>query len=113
MNIFVECTERSPEEIEKELDQIYRLKSLYSEQKKIPKDVPVNFLTKKLKDEKIKQSFLNLIEYKGKKVLIRRELPKQVILESKRFRKLTDKLRGGNLRFRWEFPMGVSSKLFI
>lgn len=82
----MELTEKSPEKLEKEIDQIFRLRSSDAEQKKLLKDALVNVLTKKLKDEILRQGYLNPIEYRGKKVLVMRELPRQVILERKSFR---------------------------
>lgn len=63
------------------------------EQRRVPRDVLVNMLTKKMKDEILKLSFLNPMEVKGKKVIIMKELPKQLLVDRKIFRKLTDRLK--------------------
>lgn len=47
------------------MDQIFRLRSLYAEQRKVPKDILVNFIMKKMKDEIWKLHFTNPIEYTG------------------------------------------------
>lgn len=57
INIFAELIELGTEEIDKGLDQVFRLRSSYAEQKKIPRDVLVNALTKKMREEIIKQGF--------------------------------------------------------
>lgn len=56
----------------------------------------------------MRQNFKNPIEYEGSRVKIMRQLPKQILTEKKAFKKLTDKLRGKNIGFRWELPKGLS-----
>lgn len=40
--------------------------------------------------------------------MIMREMPRQVILQRKSFKRLIEKLKKKNVRFRWELPIGVS-----
>lgn len=108
LNIFSELVERLLEEIDRELDQVYRLKFRIAEQRKYTSDVLVNVLTRRLKEEILRQSILNPIEYNGKKVRILRKLPRQVLWDRKIYRKLTEKLIKKNKRFRWELPNGLS-----
>lgn len=67
----------------------------------------VNVTKKKMKEEIIKQSYQNS-EVNGKQILIMKELPKQILMDRKAFRKLTDKLKVNNVKFQWEMPIGVS-----
>lgn len=93
MFLLVELLDVKSTDIDKGLDQVYRLKTTFVRRDSIPKDINhiiVNVLSRKPKDEIMKQSLLNPIEYKGKKILVLRELPRQVIMDSKKFRKLTD-----------------------
>lgn len=41
-------------------------------------------------------------------MIILRELPREVILHLKKFRKLVENLKKKNVRFRWELPTGIS-----
>lgn len=78
------------------------------DQRNYTSDVIVNVLTRKLKEEILRQGIKNPIEYKGKKIRILRELPRQVLMERKIYKKLTEKLFKKNIRFRWELPRGLS-----
>lgn len=100
--------EKMPEEVDKGLDLIYRLKSRYVERQGISQDVVINCVSKILKEELLKQIYDNPIEYKDKRVMIMTELPRQVILQRKTFKGLIEKLKKKNVRFRWELPLGVS-----
>lgn len=62
----------------------------------------------KMKDDILRQCFDNPIEYKGRKVITMKELPRQVILQRKKFRKLTEVLKKKKIWFRWELPIGIT-----
>lgn len=106
--MFAELTEKSMEEIDKGLDQVFRLRSKFIKRENTTQDVMVIVLSKKLKNKILRQSYLNPIESNGKRVLILRELPRQVILQRKGFKILPDKLKAKNMRFRWELPSGLN-----
>lgn len=76
INVVAELLELNPEEIDKRLDYVFRLQSPYVNKEKIPRDIIVNVTSKQLKDQIIQQSLQNPIEYKGRKVMILRELPR-------------------------------------
>lgn len=108
VKILAELIELKPIEIDKSLDQIFSLRASYRNKDKGPRDVLVNVLSKKLKDEIVQQSLQSPIEYNGKKVVILRELPRQIITEREKIKKLTDNLKKKGVRFRWELPAGLS-----
>lgn len=108
VTILAELLEKSPELIDANLDQIYRLRLRFAEKEGVPRDVIVNTTTKKLKEEILRQCYENPIEYKGRKVIIMKELPRQVILQRKKFKKLIEVLKKKKIRFRWELPEGVT-----
>lgn len=74
----------------------------------LPQDVIANVLSKTLKEEILRQSYTKPIEYRNKKVLIMKELPKQLIEDRRTYKKLVDILKGKDKRFRWELPTGLS-----
>lgn len=96
------------DEIESFIDQIYRLKPRKPEREGWTNNVIVNLFSKRIKEEIIKAWYENPIEYKGEKVLILRELPRQVVQFRKNMRRLTEKRMKKNIRFRWELPMGLA-----
>lgn len=106
--MFAELKERAPEEIDRELDQIYELRPSLVEQKNFPGNIIANMLNKKLKEDILRHSFDNPIEYDGFRIKILRELPKQILTGRKVYKKLTDKLKKQNLGLRWELPKGLS-----
>lgn len=92
LKIFAELLDRTPEEFESQIEQIYRLRQRRTNKDGWTNDVMVHFTSKKLKEEIIKAGYDNPIEMKGKKVQMIRELPKQVVIHRKGMRKLTEKL---------------------
>lgn len=108
INMFVELTEKPIEEIEKGMDQVFRIKLRAGRRTNYPQDVIVNVLSKTLKEEILRQSYAKPIEYRNEKVLIMKELPRQIVEDRKSYKKLTDNLKGKNKRFRWELPRGLS-----
>lgn len=100
--------EKSAEEVDKGLDQVYRLKARYAEREGKVQDIIVNLLTRRMKEDILKLSFENPINYKGKRVIIMRELPRDVIMQRKKLKKLVDSLRKKDVKFRWELPIGLS-----
>lgn len=87
VNLISKLTEQEADKVDKALDQVFGSKSLYAEQRKIPRDVLVNVLTKKMKEEILNQSIWNPIKVKGRKVFIMKELQRQVLAGRKTFRK--------------------------
>lgn len=51
VNLVAELLEKNPEEIDKGLDQIFRLRPKLLDRGKLPEDVIINVLSKTLKDE--------------------------------------------------------------
>lgn len=100
LDIFSELIERPAEEINRELDQVYRLRYRLTEQRNYTSDIIVNLLTRRLKDEIFLKSMMNPIECDGKKI--------RILKDRKIFRKLTEKLYKENVRFKWELPHGLS-----
>lgn len=108
VKLVAEILDIKVEAADKELDHVFRFKSWKTNRGKFPGDVIVNILSRRVKDNIIRQNKQNPIEYKGKRVQILREMPRQVIIERKSYRELTDKLKKQGVRFRWEMPLGLS-----
>lgn len=58
VNIVAELLEESPAEVNKGVDKIFRLKSYYASREKVPRDILVNVLSRRLKNDIIQQSML-------------------------------------------------------
>lgn len=89
-------------------EAIYRVNSNYASQKKLPRDVVVQMISRKIKEDIITKSFRETLEIYGKPVKILKELPRKVIRARRNYRQLTEKLKEFKIRFRWENPEGLS-----
>lgn len=58
------------------------------------------------KEEILRQSYDNPVEYKGGKVMIMRELSRQVIAQRKTFKELTEKLKKKKCKIQVGDPIG-------
>lgn len=108
LKIFSELVERSTEELGCHVDKIVRLRNRRSTKEGWTNDVIVHFNSRSIKEEIIKASYDNPIEFNGRKVMLIRELPKQVVTFRRDMRKLTEKLWIKKIWFRWEVPLGIS-----
>lgn len=68
----------------------------------------VQLLTKRMREDILRKHCKNPLEIDGKRIIIMKELSRQVLQERKKYRKLTEKLRLKNIRYRWELPEGLS-----
>lgn len=96
------------DEVAFNIDTVYRVNSNYAAQNKIPRDIVVQFSSKKMKEEILSKSYKDPLELEGDQIKILKELPKKVIDSRKQFKPLTDNLKKLKIRFRWEIPIGLS-----
>lgn len=96
------------EEVAFNIDTVYRVNSNFALQNKIPRDIVVQFSSKKMKEEILTKSYKEPLELEGEQIKILKELPKKVLESRKQLKPLTDKLKKLKIRFRWEIPNGLS-----
>lgn len=65
ISIFSELTEKSAKEKDNSLDQVFRLRSRYAEKEGMPQDIIVSVSTRRMKEEILKLSYDNPIDFKG------------------------------------------------
>lgn len=92
LDILSEFLEIPQNELEKEVDEIYRINSEFT-RIKLPRDVIVKVTTYKMRDLILSQHFQEPLEILGKKVKIWKELPREVIQQRKNFKQLVEKLK--------------------
>lgn len=68
LKIFSELLEKTTEELESQIELVYRLRPRNVEREGRTNDIIVNFSVRKLKEEIIKTGYENPIEYNGKKL---------------------------------------------
>ena len=99
---------KEEEEIVAILDVAYRVNSRIATQRKLPRDVIVQFTTRNMKERIVTKQFQDPLEIDGKTIIIMKELPRSVLLDRKKYRVLIQTLKDMNIRYRWELPEGVS-----
>lgn len=102
INIISEFLEMPPDEVERECDIIYRVNSDFARQKKLLRDIVVKMTTCKMRDLILAKQYQEPMEISGKRIKIWREMPRDLIIQRKEYRQLTDKLRQEQVRYRWE-----------
>lgn len=78
MDILVNFLEVQSDEIIHNFDLIYRVNSAFAEQKNLPRDVIVQLLMKRMKEEILRKHYKNPLEIDGKRIKIMKELPKKL-----------------------------------
>lgn len=108
IEILAEYLDMEIQEIQYQIDIVYRINSEYAHQKKLPRDIMIFCLTRSLKEEILRKQYKQSLEIGGEKIRIMQEVPRKIMMLRKDYKKLTDKLNGLNIRFRWEVPQGVT-----
>lgn len=91
------------------LDLAYRVNSAYATSKKLPRDIVIQLTTVRKKEEILKQHFETLLEIDNRQILVLKEIPKKKALNKrKRYKELTDYVKGKNIYYIWELPEGLS-----
>lgn len=84
------------------------MNSKYAQQKGLPRDVVVQLILRKMRDDIISKHFKHPLEIEGRAVKIMKELPKKVLQSRKEYGVLTEKLKEGRIRSCWEIAEGRS-----
>lgn len=108
LEMLAELLEISTDEVQKEIEEIYRINSEFARIKNLPRDVIIKVTSYKIRDLILSRHFQEPLESQGKKVKIWKELPREVLQQRKSFRQLVEKLKKDQVRFRWELPVGIS-----
>ncbi|XP_067326664.1 uncharacterized protein PF3D7_1120000-like [Anolis sagrei] len=101
---ILDCPEQ---EMNNEIDRVFRIQTSYAKKHKVPKDIIVKFVKKKTRDDILKQNTQKPLFYRDTKILILKEYPLTVLNKRKKYFFLTDELKKLNIRFRWEKSEGI------
>lgn len=82
-----------PEDINYSFESIHRVSSSYAVQKQLPRDVMVQLISKKMKEDILSKSYKEPLEIDGKSTKILKELPRKVINSRRDYRLLAQKLK--------------------
>nr|XP_016851678.1 PREDICTED: glutamic acid-rich protein-like [Anolis carolinensis] len=98
---------RTEENMDNEIDKIYRVQTNFSRRNKVARDIIVHFVKKRIRDEILIQNSRNPMYHKGKKVIVLKEFPQATLNRRRKFFFLTDELKRLKIRFRWEKKEGI------
>lgn len=91
--LIAEYLEEQQDEVRYNLEQVYRVNSKYAMQNQIPRDVVVQFSSRKMKEELLNKIYKDPLEYEGQTIRVLKELPKKVTESRKQFKPIVDKLK--------------------
>lgn len=65
-------------------------------------------MSKKMKEDILREHFQDALKVGGKKIIIMKEMSRKMVQDRKGYKRLMDKLRQLQIKFRWEIPQGLS-----
>ncbi|XP_067323009.1 uncharacterized protein PF3D7_1120000-like [Anolis sagrei] len=110
-NTVIEITAKildvSTQEMDKNIDRVYRVQTMYAKKKGTARDIVAHLARKHLRDQIIKNNTREPTTYKGKKVIILKEISISDLSKRKQYYFLTDELKKLHIKFRWERTEGI------
>lgn len=86
VEILAQYMNQEPEGVEAKTDLVYRVRSFYAEKKNLPKDVIVQFTTKNMKEDIMKEHFQNPLKVEGEKIIVMNVIPRKMVQDRKIFK---------------------------
>ncbi|XP_062835415.1 glutamic acid-rich protein-like [Anolis carolinensis] len=105
--LLANLLKRTEENMDNEIDKIYRVQTNFSKRNKVARDIIVHFVKKRIRDEILIQNSRNPLYHKGKKVIVLKEFPQATLNRRRKYFFLTDELKRMKIRFRWEKKEGI------
>ncbi|XP_015668958.1 ubiquitin carboxyl-terminal hydrolase 14 isoform X1 [Protobothrops mucrosquamatus] len=105
--LLADALEIGKQEMEVELDQIYRVNSNYARKNKVPREVHVRFLRKSVRDKILRRVRDDPLKYKGKEIVVLKQIPRRIRESRREYQFLTRKLIEKGVNFRWLIPEGI------
>ncbi|CAI5799322.1 glutamic acid-rich protein-like isoform X1 [Podarcis lilfordi] len=96
------------EEMLLDIDKIFRIKSERSDTYKGPGDCLFFFNSRLLKDKILHQKGQAKLIIEDRPIKIFKEIPKRILKKRQNYKTVTDALKKNSIRFRWEFPEGIT-----
>nr|XP_060623125.1 trichohyalin-like [Anolis sagrei ordinatus] len=107
IEILAELMECTGQQMQERTDRIYRVNTGFARRNRTARDVIVHFVKKTTRDDILRMNNRRRICYKGKKIVILKELPGIVLKRRRKYALLTEELKRQNIRFRWEREEGL------
>lgn len=91
------------DDLEAETDKIYRSNSRFAKLRKVPRDILVQSVRKKIRDKVLQQHFETRLKIDNIDVIVLKEIPQQTPHKRK-----SSKRTQKRIQFRWNTPEGVT-----
>lgn len=88
--LLAEYLGEKADEVMYNLDLVYRVNSSYATQNNIPRDIVVQFSSKRMKEDILTKSYKDPLEFEGKTVKVLKELFQKVTESRKQFKPMVD-----------------------
>uniref|UniRef100_A0A8C6VAK8 ADRM1 26S proteasome ubiquitin receptor n=1 Tax=Naja naja TaxID=35670 RepID=A0A8C6VAK8_NAJNA len=95
------------QKMEMEMDEIFRIHTIYARRHKLPREVHVRFVKKSIRDKILNKARDEPLQYKGKQLVVLKHIPRRVRDLRKQYHFLTSVLIKCNVNFRWLIPVGI------
>lgn len=105
--MIADVLQRDTQEIISELDEAYRVQTNYARRNRLPREVHVRFGRKKVRDILYNMAREEQIMYRGKEIIILKQVPRRVREARKNYRFLAMQLNKRNIMFKWLLPEGM------
>lgn len=105
--LIADVLQRDKEEIVREIDEIYRVQTNYARRNKLPREVHVRFARKRVRDILYNMTRDEQITYRGKEIIILKQIPRRVREVRKSYRFLAVQLNKRSILFKWLLPEGM------
>lgn len=81
--LIAEFLNEETDRVEDKIDLVYRVHSTYAESEKFSRDVIIQFMSKKMKEDVLREHFQNPFRIQGTKIIIMKKIPIQMVQDRK------------------------------
>ncbi|XP_048365764.1 uncharacterized protein LOC125440155 [Sphaerodactylus townsendi] len=100
--------EYDAEELEAEIDSIFRVNSKFARENNVPRDIIVTFLKKETRDALLREQAKQKLRIENQELTLLKEIPIAIRRRRKKYTPLTETLKKKNILYRWEVIEGLS-----
>nr|GEZ82414.1 hypothetical protein [Tanacetum cinerariifolium] len=111
LQILAQFLQIDQEELDLDLDKVYRINTRYAAIKKVPRDVLVHFVRQRTRDKVLQQHSKSRLKVEGVHIIVLKEIPLRILQKRKSYAFLVEVLKKKNITFRWGKLEGVIVKL--
>uniref|UniRef100_A0A670YWX4 L1 transposable element RRM domain-containing protein n=1 Tax=Pseudonaja textilis TaxID=8673 RepID=A0A670YWX4_PSETE len=107
IGILADALEITEEKMMDGIDEIYRVFTRYAMRNNLPREVHIRFTKKSMKTQILQVAREKTLKYKGKEILVLKQIPRRVREMRREYRFLTKMLLKKEVTYRWLIPEGL------